>query len=267
MENSGIEWTDHTFNPWWGCMKVSDGCKNCYAETLDHRWNGGHWGPNSDRKVMSEAYWKGPLKWNRDAALLGVKKRVFCASMADVFEDHKQVRESRLRLMGLIAQTPNLNWQLLTKRPENIMRLLWDCFAIAPADHPALLMLHAWVDGTPPPNVWMGTTVENQKAEDRIPHLLAAPAVIHFLSCEPLIGHVDLSKYIEQLDWIICGGESGHGARPMDETWAMNLRAYCHMEGVAFFMKQGSQNNWPDYKNIESFPAPLQLRELPNIIV
>src|ERR1700751_4511734 len=103
MENSKIEWTHHTFNPWWGCMKVSEGCKNCYAETLDVRMNSGaHWGPNSSRKPMSEAYWKQPEKWDTAARLAGRRDRVFCASMADVFEDHPDIIETRRRLFFLI---------------------------------------------------------------------------------------------------------------------------------------------------------------------
>src|SRR3990172_1427349 len=126
MENSQIEWTDHTFNPWWGCEKVSAGCKNCYAETLDNRYHKAnpHWGPYSSRKYMSNNYWAQPLKWNDQARKSGVKKKVFCASMADVFEDNIIVTSQRYKLWDIIEKTPNLIWQLLTKRPENIMKFI-----------------------------------------------------------------------------------------------------------------------------------------------
>lgn len=242
-ENSKIEWTDHTFNPWWGCMKVSEGCKNCYAETLDNRWKGGHWGPTADRRPMSDAYWSQPLVWNNAAKKVGVQAKVFCASMADVFEDHPQVTLHRARLFQLIDETPWLIWQLLTKRPENIMKFI---------------PLH-WAKGLPA-NVWIGTSVENQEAADeRIPGLLQVPARVRFLSCEPLLGPVEISfmgtapeswgygyKAIYQLlDWVIAGGESGPHARPMHPDWARSLRNQCREAGVAFLFKQWGE--WRPY--------------------
>jgi protein gp37 len=246
MKESKIEWTDHTFNPWWGCMKVSDGCKNCYAETLDNRWKGGHWGPNSDRRLMSEEYWKQPIKWNKEAAKLGTRKRVFCASMADVFEGHEQTIPSLLALFKLIEITPWLTWQLLTKRPENIFRLI-------PGE---------WKKEFPD-NVWIGTSVEDQKsANQRIPRLLEIPAKVRFLSCEPLLGKIDLTdirindlisynsltggrywngfrvETIFKIDWVIAGGESGHGARPMYPDWVIFLHDQCKIENVPIFFKQ-----------------------------
>jgi protein gp37 len=247
MENSNIEWTDHTFNPWWGCMKVSDGCKNCYAETLDNRYNHAdpHWGPNSPRKPMSEAYWKQPYKWDTAAKAAGVKAKVFCASMADVFEDNNQVYGWRIDLFHVIINTPHLIWQVLTKRPENIAQLV-------PTE---------WMDRKWPSNLWIGTSVENQKAADeRIPHLLKIPASIRFLSCEPLLDHLFITDYLGQLkaindetnnelntvgrgiQWVICGGESGHNARPMHVQWARNLRDQCINDNVPFFFKQ-----WGEY--------------------
>lgn len=240
MENSHIEWTDHTFNPWWGCQKVSEGCKNCYAETLDNRWQGGHWGPNSPRKMMSAAYWGKPLNWDNAAAKAGKKAKVFCASMADVFEDHPDVVLSRDRLFRLIGQTPDLIWQLLTKRPENIMELVPE----------------SWQSKFPD-NVWMGTTVENQEAADkRIRELCLVPAKVRFLSCEPLLGPLDIYRQLaygewdlnvdlnntQKINWVICGGESGHHARPMHPDWAYSLRDQCKAAGVPFFFKQ-----WGEY--------------------
>jgi protein gp37 len=248
---SKIEWTDHTFNPWWGCMKVSEGCKNCYAETLDNRYHHDdpHWGPGSSRKAMSENYWKQPLKWNKEAEKAGNKARVFCASMADVFEHHHDTYKHRLRLFDIIESTPNLIWQLLTKRPENI-RLLT----------PVMWYLD-W-----PKNVWIGTSVENQEAaKTRIPHLLKIPSNVRFLSCEPLLGPLRLREYFNaetfyargpdgqlvtktyfnpDIHWVIAGGESGPGARPMDKQWLLQLMYDCTTANVPFFFKQ-----WGEYCN------------------
>ena len=253
MQDSKIEWTDHTFNPWWGCMKVSDGCKNCYAETLDKRWNGGHWGPGSTRKPMSESYWQQPTKWNEAARKAGVHAKVFCASMADVFEDRSDLDDHRTRLFNMIDQTPNLTWLLLTKRPENII-----------PSTPVWSKL-GW-----PKNVWIGTSVENQKAADeRVPHLLKVPAAVRFLSCEPLLGLIKfrwtpyhhqatgetyreylhrkgdegINEYesLRQIHWVIAGGESGHHARPMHPDWARSLRDQCAAAGVPYFFKQNGE--------------------------
>lgn len=268
MNNSKIEWTDHTFNPWWGCMKVSAGCKNCYAEALDRRWKGGHWGPGSSRRAMSEAYWTQPLKWDKAAAKAGVKAKVFCASMADVFEGHPDTLPHLARLFQLIDQTPNLIWQLLTKHPENIIPLLWDVFKTLPIGSSARDMILKWLNGNiPPANVWIGTSVENQAAADeRIPRLLGVPAEVRFLSCEPLLGPVDLTNIKQTIDpglfgwyhkgkdheergiqypairWVIAGGESGHDARPMHPDWVRGLRDQCKASEASFFFKQ--QGEW-----------------------
>lgn len=245
MQNSAIEWTDHTFNPWWGCQRVSPGCEHCYAETLAHRYNFKVWGPakTTGRREMSANYWKQPIKWDRLAAVSG-RKRVFCASMADVFEDHPAVEWPRTNLWGLIETTPNLDWLLLTKRPENIME-----------------MLPVGWRGALPSNIWLGTSCEDQqRADERIPHLLRVPARVRFLSCEPLLGPVDIRKWIllptkdwnspvavkafedaPSIHWVICGGESGHGARPMHPDWARGLRDQCQAAGVAFHFKQWGQ--------------------------
>jgi protein gp37 len=238
-KDSNIEWTHHTFNPWIGCVKVSDGCKNCYAEAQNKRWGKDLWGATKPRQITSEAYWKQPHIWNAEAEQAGARRRVFCASMADVFEDYGSttltgdaIEETRVDLWRLIESTPALDWLLLTKRPQNIMHMI-------PTE---------WRDGLPA-NAWVGTSVENQKAADeRIPHLLKVPASVRFLSCEPLLGEVDLSKHLEiymhrdrvetNIDWIIVGGESGHGARPMHPQWARRLREQCEVACVSFFFKQ-----------------------------
>lgn len=259
MQNSKIEWTDHTFNPWWGCQRVSPGCQNCYAETLAHRYGHEVWGParTTPRRAMSDNYWKQPIRWNKAAEKARHPARVFCASMADVFEDHPQVAEWRQRLWHLIEETPWLTWLLLTKRPENIRRMI----------------MPAWL-GAPPPNIWYGTSCEDQqRADERIPHLLRVPARVRFLSCEPLLGAIDLTRTnygsvepthkidvlrewyydgdtlidrapaneAQKIHWLIVGGESGHGAGPMHPDWARGLRDQAQAAGVAFFFKQWGQ--------------------------
>ena len=226
-ENSKIEWCHHTFNPWEGCEKVSAGCANCYAEQRDKQYHGGaHWGPNGTRKMMSEAYWKQPHKWNREAQKAGERRRVFCASLADVFEDHPTIMAGwRARLGDLIFRTPRLDWLLLTKRPENVIRMLPDFWINFSEPY------------TMPLNVWLGTSVENKKEFWRIDELRKIPARIRFLSLEPLLedlGTVDLTG----VSWVIVGGESGPGARPMEVAWARSLRDQCQAAGVAFHFKQ-----------------------------
>src|SRR6185312_11550581 len=283
-ENTKISWCDATFNPWIGCTKVSDGCTNCYAEAQNsfRKWNGGVWGKGTPRKRTSVANWRRPLSWNSVAAEAGAsmlrRPRVFCSSLADVF-DSEVDPAWRADLFALIKATTQLDWQLLTKRPHNIAKML-------PAD---------WGDGWP--NVWLGTTVEDQKAADlRVPVLLEVPARVHFLSVEPMIGPVDLGRWMgtenchacnvrfwpdsvrapwlrsvdfegddermcpacgalegetgtvgpigselddePRLDWAICGGESGSKARPMELEWARSLKAQCEAGGAAFFFKQ-----------------------------
>lgn len=245
-----IEWTHHTFNPWRGCAKVSPGCANCYAEALAKRTGiHGTWGPNGERVVSSDAYWRQPLRWSRAAAKAGERRRVFCASMADVFEDRPDLVEPRRRLMMLMLDTPHLDWLLLTKRPENIARLMdWSVLGCFDADE--------W-----PANAWIGATAEDQqRADERIPHLLAVPAAVRFLSVEPLLGPVDLRPWLPpsvvvamkyehdtgrtweqdhaRINWAIVGGESGPGARPMHPAWARSVRDQCREAGVPFFFKQ-----------------------------
>lgn len=216
--NSSIEWTTHTFNPWWGCTKVSDGCKHCYAETLSKRYGHKVWGPGRARRIMSDAHWQGPLTWNADARTKNIRYRVFCASMADVFEEAAPIGELE-RLWQLIRDTPFLDWQLLTKRPHRILDSL-------PND---------WGDGYP--NVWLGTSVEDTRVVGRIGHLVQIPSVVHFLSLEPLIGPLH-NLPLEGIDWVIVGGESGAGARPIKEEWVLDIRDQCRRAEVAFFFKQ-----------------------------
>lgn len=228
---SSIEWTHHTFNPWWGCTKVSPGCKNCYAETFSHRIGQHIWGPKAARRFFSASHWQEPIKWNAEAARTNVRRRVFCASMADVFEARRELDPYRDRLWDLIANTPALDWLILTKRPERMRK-------VAP-----------WRDEWPA-NVWAGTTIENQRwADKRIPVLLDIPASVRFLSCEPLLGPVDIRPWLvgqRRIDWVIAGGESGHNARPMNPEWARNLRDQCATARTPFHFKQWG--HWrPDY--------------------
>jgi len=243
-KDSQIEWTHHTFNPWWGCVKVSAACKNCYAETHSNRFGGDHWGATSTRKFFGEKHWNNPLRWNRKAGELGEKHRVFCASMADVFEIHQNpeinalLDAERRRLFHLIEQTPNLIWLLLTKRPEN-----WH-------------LLDAREEWETLPNIWLGTTAENQEQADiRIPHLLEAPwPAVRFVSYEPALGPIELQHergYLSpfkdtdaslnrtpRVDWVICGGERARKSRPMNEEWVRSIRDQCAEAGAAFFYKQ-----------------------------
>lgn len=238
-EFSKIEWTTHTFNPWIGCQKVSPGCDHCYAEAMmDHRYGRVQWGPHGERKRTSEANWKKPRQWAKAAN--GTRPRVFCASLADVF-DNKVPKEWRADLFNLIRETPELDWLLLTKRPENMRKML-------PED---------WGDGWL--NVWLGTTCEDQERYDhRYPILRDAPAAVHFISYEPAIAPLWLveDKLRDTLpDWIICGGESGPSARYMDPLWATSLMVQCESYGVAFFMKQMTgKKPIPDHLMVRQFP-------------
>lgn len=223
--NSKIEWTTHTFNPWWGCTKVSEACKHCYAETWAKRVGQDIWGPKPDRRQLSDAHWRQPLKWNRDAEDLKDRPRVFCASMADVFEDRDELVPLRARLFDLIEATPNLDWLLLTKRPQNVKAMArWD---------------QDWPD-----NVWLGTTVELQtRADELLPFLAAIPAKVRFISAEPLLGPLDIESWLEtSIDWVITGGESGPKARPASPEWFRSLHAHCMQTETAFHFKQ-----WGDW--------------------
>jgi protein gp37 len=238
MQDSKIEWTNHTFNPWIGCQKVSPGCDHCYAEAqMDHRFHRVQWGPHGERSRTSRDYWHDPLRWARAAN--GSRPRVFCASHADVF-DNKAPLGARADLFALIRRTPELDWLLLTKRPENIQRMLPD----------------DWGDGWP--HVWLGTTCEDQEHFDRRwPILSRVPACIRFISYEPALSPLRLGS--AGPDWVICGGESGPHARSLDPQWARDLRDECAVSGVRFFMKQMSGSKRP----LPPIPADLMVRQWP----
>ena len=243
-DTTSIAWADRTFNPWWGCVKVSPGCKNCYAETMDKRTGGSHWGPNSERRLLSQVNWSKPTRWNRTAGGVRVRSRVFSGSMCDVFEDHPTATFLRPRLWSLIRSTPHLDWLLLTKRPENIRFML-------PGDWGE----KGW------PNVWLGTSIENMDYSDRVDALADIPAVVRFISYEPALGPLDLLS-LEGIDWVIYGGESGPHHREHDQQWALDMMVRCKTEGVAFFYKQqsardpGSIGPLDDANYIRQFPTP-----------
>lgn len=244
--DSKIEWCDHTFNPWVGCAKISPACANCYAEGWAKRTGqAGLW--RGERRRTSAANWREPLKWNKKTP----GARVFCSSLADVFEAGDELDDWRMDLFDLISRTPDLTWLLLTKRPENAARWF---------RHPDMML----------PNVWIGATVEDQqRADERIPHLLRVPAAVRFLSCEPLLGPVALEGLRDAgcgaegcdgtqtdalgglnlcghgyqanrptVSWVIAGGESGPKARPTHPDWFRALRDQCRAADVPFFFKQ-----------------------------
>jgi protein gp37 len=275
---TGIQWTDHTFNPHRGCSKVEDspGCLNCYAEVMSHRNPAvlGVWGPDGVRAEASESYWKLPHKWNRAAEQEGQRHRVFCLSLGDWLEDRPELIPLRGRLLTTIAATPWLDWQLLTKRPEGWEDRMQEVARDDP-DEGGVLASH-WLDGDPPANVWVGASTENQKMADlRIPLLLQIPAVVRFLSLEPLLSAVDLSSWLrsrcgcgmgypgrpaghvvtmppnprpricphgpfcwEGCDWCIIGGESGPHRRPCEVAWIADIVHQCQGARVPVFVKQ-----------------------------
>lgn len=252
-ENTDIAWAHDTHNPWEGCTKISPACDNCYAEARNQRfYQGAHWGPHADRRRMSRATLNKPHKWNKEAGIQGERRRVFCASLADVFDNHKSILPAwREDLWALIRETPHLDWLLLTKRPQNIKKFL-------PED---------WGQGYP--NVWLGITGENDdELHRRSDHLFLIPAAKYFLSAEPLLGPLDIIDRLRPaphlghslqvrdgywrvgltedgprvnwrgFDWVIAGGESGPNFRPGNLDWFKSLRDQCLVAGVPFFFKQ-----------------------------
>lgn len=228
-EKTAIAWTDSTFNPWIGCAKVSPGCDHCYAEvSTPSRTMSILWGPNEQRRRTSAGNWQLPRRWNAAHAEFyakhGRRQRVFCASLADVF-DNQVDPERRADLWALVRDTPFLDWLILTKRIGNVGAMLPD----------------DWGCGYS--NVWLGISVVNQDEADRdVPKLLRTPAATRWLSMEPLLGpvslQVPLGPYGEQLDWVVVGGESGPHARPMSAEWVDDLRDQCAALDLAFFFKQ-----------------------------
>ena len=273
-------------NPWVGCTRVSSGCLNCYADALNHRWGKDLWGPGKERQRTSAAYWKQPLRWDKEAKVAGERRRVFCASMADVFDE--EVPKTWLDdLWELIAACPSLDWLILTKRPQRFVEVFRP-------------MMQPGGPISAPDNVWLGVSVENQaRAEERIPYLFSVDATVRFLSCEPLLGPLDLNypiglfpkgpqyccsgldeyglqdcacagqpidpPLIYGISWIIAGGESGHGCRPMNINWAEDLKQQADAAKVPFFMKQ--MGGFPNKReSLNDLPSELQVRDFPNLL-
>lgn len=266
MKHTSIEWCDHTWSPWRGCTKVSPGCANCYAEKLSKRNPSvlGQWGKGKPRVLAKN--WSEPVKWNEDSAdgieegiLLDKnigKKRVF-PSLCDWLDEEVPI-EWLCRFLKLIYDTPDLDWLLLTKRPENFEHRITS--AAASGFVPDIsAWLNSWaLEGGHPINVWVGTSVEDQqRADERIPALLKIPSRLRFLSVEPMLGEVELRlrdrsfgfpKHITKeghavgipqgIDWVIIGGESGHGSRPCNVEWVRSLLRQCIAFGIPCFVKQ-----------------------------
>jgi protein gp37 len=252
-ENSKIEWCDHTFNPWVGCTKISPACDHCYAETWARRTGHPELWDGERRRTKT---WGDPVKWSKQAvgtlpgrSVEGRRPRVFCASLADVFDNQVPTRW-RDDLWFLIHGTPELDWLLLTKRPQNIRKMLPD----------PRTGIQEWGSGWP--NVWLGTTCGDQGEYDRNwPHLRDIPAAIRFISHEPALGCLwDFDTTAGSApDWVIVGGESGPKARMMDVEWARTTQRNCRTLGIAFFMKQMTGK--------APIPEDLMVREFPRAMI
>lgn len=296
MAESSIEWTDATWNPVTGCTRASAGCDNCYAVKMTKRLAAMGQAKYSGLVNVSKNHFNGVVKCHEDALTIPLKwrkpQRIFVNSMSDLF--HKDVPFEFIdKVFAVMALAPQHTFQILTKRPERMaeyfeinksaVTLFIDrapsCDNGKWCDLARHMSLRPGFRCFPLPNVWLGTSVENQAtAEERIPHLLRVPAAVRFLSCEPLLGPVDLTRlavrrnFIDCLscdyhdgqgtiiagppsgtgpiDWVICGGESGPKARPMDPVWARSLRDQCVAAGVPFFFKQWGE--WVDEMHDEA---------------
>lgn len=259
-EETKISWAHDTFNPWWGCVEVSPACDHCYARTLSNRWKFDVWGKDAPRRFFGDKHWNDPIRWNEKAEKAGERRRVFCASMSDIFEDRRDLDPWREKVWDVIEKTPWLDWMLLTKRPEAISRLIRPAWKTAPRK-----------------NVWLGTTTENQRrADERIPLLFETPASVYWISAEPLLGPIDFGKFWKSestphgIDWVIVGGESGIGARRMDPAWARDVLAQCRNAGASYHFKQKGEilakelgckdkagkdpSEWPQEFQVQEFP-------------
>lgn len=226
-----ISWTDATWNPWQGCHKVSPGCKNCYAERIVENRMGKDF---REIRMSSRSTFYAPIKWTEP-------RKVFTCSISDFFIEEADVW--RPEAWDVIRRTPRHTYQILTKRPERIEDSL----------------PHHW--GTGWPNVWLGTSTEDQERfDERIRELERVYCALRFLSCEPLLGPIDFGERIRILDWVIVGGESGPNFRPMEVSWAKSIRDQCMAAGVPFFFKQSSgqrseMNPFLDGKEYREFPS------------
>jgi len=246
---TNISWTNETWNPVTGCSHVSEGCRFCYAETLSlrHGWSTKPWtARNAAENVrLHPDRLDDPLHWRKP-------RMVFVNSMSDLF--HELVPLDFLaRIWDVMVRTPQHTYQILTKRPERMRTMLG----------PSGIGFYA-VDGPvprPQPNIWLGISAEDQgMAASRLAELVQTPAAVHFVSCEPLLGDIDVTPWLWNLQWLICGGESGHGHRPMDVAWLISLVEQCRDAGVPYFVKQdsgrlpGRQGRIPDAYWIHEWP-------------
>jgi protein gp37 len=255
-KETGISWTDSTFNAWWGCTEVSPACDNCYAREVAARFwpKENLWSKDGPRRFFPEKHWRQLFAWDDTAFRRDVKRKVFVNSMADLFEDRRDLDVWREKLFGMVSRTPALIYQLLTKRADCIERL-------APKE---------WLEKGWPSNVWMGVTAENQRRwDERVPILRKLGAKVKWVSAEPLLG--DLVDDYKGIDWVVVGGESGPGARRMDPSWASNILVRCTSAGTKYFMKQkgavlaaelgckekSGKNpaEWPAWMRVQEFPA------------
>jgi protein gp37 len=282
-DQTGISWCDRTYNIWIGCSKVSEGCKLCYAErdNLRYHWTD-KWGPQGTRRKVkamplsgwnkqywmecTSCGWRGKMITSPECPVCGLpalrptRQRVFVNSLSDLFEDLQEVLPWRNEFFAMTQMYSNLDYLLLTKRPENIARF-------SP---------HDWNQFGWPNNIWLGVSVENQaRADERIPLLLKVPAAVHWLSVEPMLELVDLVQAVNKLDWldpaslkpggidwVVVGGESGPGCRPMDVKWARSVRDQCRRAGVPYYFKQ--IGGYPDRREkLEDLPRDLKIREWP----
>lgn len=262
--NSGIQWTDSTFNGWWGCTRVGPGCDHCYAADLDKRTGGDHWGAGVERRLTSDRNWNEPIRWNRMAAEAGKPIKVFASSMCDVF-DNEVPQAWRDRLWLLIEKTPWLRWQILTKRIGNAEKMLPERWR------------EAW-----PSHVGVMATVVNQEEADRdIPKLVRLKrewgARWIGLSVEPMLGGTNIAPWLADVDWVIWGGESGPEARETHLEWGLFLVYQCKCAGVAFFAKQAGDRPMldgmrlhalgPKGKVMSLWPEALRVREFPEALL
>jgi len=268
-DKSAIEWTDATWNPVRGCSLVSPGCTNCYAMRQAHR-SSGIGGAYEGLTKMSKGgpVWTGkvalihklldaPLRWRRP-------RRIFVNSMSDLF--HDDVPEIFIAsVLGIAAACPHHTFQVLTKRPARMKHVL-QCGAFLDAYESSLEMYTHAEAPWPPPNIWLGVSVEDQaRADERIPLLLQTPAAVRWISAEPLLGPISFEgcwvehpnpaiheNWLEVLNWVVVGGESGPGARPLQLDWVRSLRDQCHAVGTPFFLKQ--LGRWPIATKDEGYP-------------
>ena len=284
MSNTKIEWSEKVWNPLAGCSRISTGCTRCYAETMANRLQA--IGVKGYDGVIKNNKWTGkinlipekleePLRWKKP-------QRIFVNSMSDLF--HENVPEDFIwKVIEKCWEAKQHDFLILTKRSDRMLDVLTKSM---------------WWNNDTPENIWLGTSIEDQKtADERIPFLLQTPAAVRFISAEPLLGAVNLNKLhigtqypegqpqpylmncleshylmlsdgdyeFKKLDWVIVGGESGHNARPMHPDWVRSIRDQCQAAHVPFFFKQGSKANWKNYKDFDLFPEDLQIREFPEV--